>query len=84
MSGARGCRLQCDDYLRLRRYRQVLSPLLNDDDIQQIIGMGYRGQWQASLSPQQLPDVALRLGQSLACQVRSNNIIWQAVSILLP
>ncbi len=46
--------------------------------------MGYRGQWQASLSPQQLPDVALRLGQSLACQVRSNNIIWQAVSILLP
>ena len=32
--------LQCDDYLRLRRYRQVLSPLLNDDDIQQII-------WQA-------------------------------------
>ena len=76
--------LQCDDYLRLRCYRQGLSPLLSEDDIQQLMGMGYRGQFSAKLSPQSLPDVALRLGQSLAHQVRSNCMIWRALSISLP
>ncbi|WP_145506427.1 type III secretion system domain-containing protein [Yersinia alsatica] len=76
--------LQCDDYLRLRCYRQGLSPLLSEDDIQQLMGMGYRGQFSAKLSPQSLPDVALRLGHSLAHQVRSNCMIWRALSISLP
>ncbi|CNK97326.1 Uncharacterised protein [Yersinia frederiksenii] len=76
--------LQCDDYLRLRCYRQGLSPLLSEDDIQQLMGMGYRGQFSAKLSPQSLPDVALRLGHSLAHHVRSNCMIWRALSISLP
>lgn len=76
--------LQCHDYLRLRHYRQALSPLLNDADLQQLIGMGCGGQRQARLSPQQLLPVALRLGQSLASDLRRDSRIWQAISILLP
>lgn len=76
--------LQCDDYLRLRRYRQALSPLLNEDDIQQLMGMGYRGRLPATLSPRHLPDIAFRLGHSLAHHVRANCLIWRAISISLP
>nr|CBX72581.1 hypothetical protein YEW_HJ33410 [Yersinia enterocolitica W22703] len=57
--------LQCDDYLRLRRYRQQLSPLLSESDIQQLMGMGYRGHLPARLSPAQLLTTALRLGKAL-------------------
>ncbi|MFA3780251.1 type III secretion system domain-containing protein [Yersinia sp. 1652 StPb PI] len=76
--------LQCGDYLRLRRYRERLSPLLDEADIQQLIGMGYQGHLPASLSPQHLPTVALRLGHSLAHQVRHDDVVWRATSISLP
>jgi hypothetical protein len=76
--------LQCDDYLRLRRYRQALSPHLNESDIQQLIGLGFRGPLSARLTPQQLPTVALSLGHSLAHQQRYDDVVWQAISIRLP
>ncbi|CNI25085.1 type III secretion system domain-containing protein [Yersinia pekkanenii] len=76
--------LQCDDYLRLRHYRQVLLPQLNEGDIQQLMGMGFRGQLPPGLSPQQLYGTALRLGQSLAHQIRHGCVVWRANSILLP
>ncbi|EPF2604550.1 TPA: hypothetical protein PXL76_001301 [Yersinia enterocolitica] len=76
--------LQCDDYLRLRRYRQQLSPLLSESDIQQLMGMGYRGHLPARLSPAQLLTTALRLGQSLAHHVRCDCVMWRALCISLP
>ncbi|MFL4558479.1 type III secretion system domain-containing protein [Yersinia kristensenii] len=76
--------LQCDDYLRFRHYRQSLSPLLSEGDIQQLMGMGYRGHLPARLNPQQLPAVALRLGQSLAHDARCDDVVWRAMSISLP
>ncbi|AHM76151.2 type III secretion system domain-containing protein [Yersinia hibernica] len=76
--------LQCDDYLRLRQYRQALAPLFDESDIQQLMGMGYRGYLPARLSPQQLPIVASRLGQSLAHHVRRDCIVWRAMCISLP
>lgn len=75
--------LQCDDYLRIRCYRQALSPLLSEGDIQQLMGMGYRGYLSVRLSPQDLLHTALRLGHSLAHHVRAHCIIWRAMSILL-
>lgn len=76
--------LQCDDYLRLRRYRQQLLPLLSESDIQQLMGMGYRGHLPARLSPAQLLTTALRLGQSLAHHVRCDCVVWRALCISLP
>ncbi|AJJ12089.1 type III secretion system subunit [Yersinia rohdei] len=76
--------LQCDDYLRLRGYRQALSSWLSEADIQQLMGMGYRGQRPVRLSPEQLPAVALQLGHSLAQQVRHHCLVWRAISISLP
>ncbi|QHB31011.1 hypothetical protein F0T03_01535 [Yersinia canariae] len=76
--------LQCDDYLRLRQYRQLLAPIFNESDIQQLMGMGCRGHLSAKLSPPQLLCVASRLGQSLAHQVRRDCIVWRAMCISLP
>jgi Type III secretion system subunit len=80
--------LQCDDYLRLRHYRQALLPLLNEADIQQLMGLGYRNPLPATLSPplspENLPGVALRLGQSLAHHVRHDGVVWRAIAISLP
>ena len=76
--------LQCDDYLRLRSYRQQISSLLSESDISQLIGMGYRGHLPARLSPAQLLTTALRLGQSLAHHVRYDCVVWRAMSISLP
>ncbi|CNI98987.1 type III secretion system domain-containing protein [Yersinia bercovieri] len=76
--------LQCDEYLRLRHYREGLLPLLNERNIQQLMGLGYHGHLPARLSRQQLPSVALRFGHRLAHQVRHDEVVWRAISIQLP
>ncbi|WP_145595181.1 type III secretion system domain-containing protein [Yersinia aleksiciae] len=76
--------LQCADYLRLRRYREVLAPLLNEGNIHQLIGLGYCGHLPARLSPQHLLNVALRFGHSLAHQIRHDDVVWRAISITFP
>ncbi|MDN0125102.1 type III secretion system domain-containing protein [Yersinia aleksiciae] len=76
--------LQCTDYLRLRRYREVLAPLLDEGNIHQLIGLGYCGHLPARLSPQHLLNVALRFGHSLAHQIRHDDVVWRAISITLP
>ncbi len=76
--------LRCTDYLRIRSYREALHPLLTDEHLCQLLGMGCPGGRAAIFSPQQLPAVALQLGRGILHATTSAAITWQALSILLP
>ncbi|EGY29852.1 hypothetical protein Rin_00001750 [Candidatus Regiella insecticola 5.15] len=76
--------LRCSDYLRIRHYRQALYPILNDEDVCQLLGIGCPGERAAILSPEILPSIALQLGRGILHATSSAAITWQALSILLP